>query len=76
MTSAWNDTKCGEYLDCKFYDNETGEVFFVEEQKKEGEEYADFVNKCEEIAQENFDYPEFLGLYTQEDAELLGFDTY
>ena len=43
MTSVWNDSNCGEYLDCKFYDRETGEVFFVEDKRQEGEEYEDFV---------------------------------
>ena len=73
---VWEATKVGEWLDAKFYDQESGEIFFVELRREEGEEIEDFINKCQEIADENFEAPEFCGLCSDDEAECLGYDTY
>lgn len=74
--SIWETTSVGEWLDAKFYDRECGEVFFVELKKEEGEEMEDFIAKCQEVADENFDYAVFDELIDSETAEVLGYDTY
>ena len=74
--SIWETTKVGEWLDAKFYDEECGEVFFVELKKEEGEEMEDFITKCQEVADENFDCAVFDELVDQETANILGYDTY
>ena len=66
----------GAWLDCEFIDRATGEVFFVEERKFEGECSEDFITKCQEIADENFSAPEFVRLVDPEEADILGYDTY
>ena len=73
---VWENTRVGEWLDAKFYDKETGEIFFVELKKEDGEDIEDFINKCQEVADENFDVAEFCGLYSDDEAEYLGYDTY
>lgn len=73
---VWECASVGEWLDAKFYDRETGEIFFVELQKEDGEEMEDFIQKCQEVADENFDYPVFDELVDAETAEILGYDTY
>lgn len=73
---VWDKTKVGEWLDAKFHDEETGEIFFVELKKEKGEDIVDFINKCQEIANENFSEADFYGLYSSNDAEMLGYDTY
>ena len=65
----------GEWLDACFEDEETGEVFFVEI-RKEHDTAEEFVAACLEIAEENFDEPHFLQIVEQEEAEILGYDTY
>lgn len=72
----WECTKVDEWLDAKFYDRETGEIFFVELKKEDGEEMEDFIAKCQDIADENFDYAVFDELVDKETAEVLGYDTY
>ena len=72
----FSEYKAGEWIDCEFIDDETGEVFFVEEKKEEGGSAEDFIARCEEIAQDNFDCPEFQRLVDPEEAEMLGYDTY
>ncbi len=72
----WEQTKVGEWLDAKFYDEESGEIFLVEWKKEDGEEMEDFIAKCQEIADENFDYAVFDELVDSETAEVLGYDTY
>lgn len=72
----WETTKVGEWLDAKFYDKESGEIFFVELKKEDGEEMEDFIAKCQEVADENFDDARFLGLVDGETADILGYDTY
>ena len=74
--SIWETTSAGEWLDAKFYDRESGEIFFVELKKEEGEEMEDFIAKCQEVADENFDYAVFDELVDEETAEVLGYDTY
>ena len=74
--TIWETTSVGEWLDAKFYDRECGEIFFVELRKEAGEEMEDFITKCQEIADENFDYAVFDELIDQETAEVLGYDTY
>ena len=72
----FSDYEAGEWLDCEFIDEETGEVFFVELQKEEGEDAEDFIAKCQEIADENFSDARFNRLVDPEEAETLGYDTY
>lgn len=72
----WNETRDGEWLDCRFQDEETGETFFVELKKEAGEEMEDFITKCQEVADENFSCAEFDGLVDGDTAEILGYDTY
>lgn len=69
-------TDDNEWLDCLF-DSE-GELFFVELKKQKNETARDFVNRCLEIAVDNFGEEEltFDGIYSAEYAESLGFDTY
>ena len=55
------------YKDYLFFDEETGENFFVE---------TNSLAKAVEIAREYFDEPTFVEVYTSAEAELLGFDTY
>ena len=74
--TIWETTRVGEWLDAEFYDEESGEVFFVELQKEAGEEMEDFITKCQEIADENFDCAVFDELVDGETAEMLGYDTY
>ena len=72
----WGMTKVGEYLDAKFYDKESGEIFLVEWKREEGEEMEDFITRCQETADENFESPQFCGLCSGLEAEYLGYDTY
>jgi hypothetical protein len=72
----WNETRDGEWLDCRFQDEETGETFFVELKKESGEEMEDFITKCQEVADEYFSDAEFDGLVDGDTAEILGYDTY
>lgn len=55
------------YKDYLFFDEETGENFFVE---------TNSLAKAVEIAREYFDDPTFVEVYTSAEAEILGFDTY
>lgn len=72
----WNETKDGEWLDCRFNDEETGETFFVELRKESGEEMEDFIARCQEVADEYFSDAEFDWLCDKDTAEILGYDTY
>lgn len=73
---VWECAKVGEWLDAKFYDEETGEIFLVEWKREEGEEIEDFINKCQKTADENFSDARFCGLCSGLEAEYLGYDTY
>ena len=55
------------YKNYLFFDEETGENFFVE---------TNSLAKAVEIAREYFDEPTFVEVYTVAEAEILGFDTY
>ena len=72
----WERTKIGKWLDAKFYDKESGEIFLVELKKEDGEEMEDFITKCQEVADENFDYAIFVALISEAEANCLGYDTY
>ena len=57
-----------EMFNYEFYDVETDELFFVQEENLE---------KAKEIANEYFNNPKFLGnVYDDVSAEMLGYDTY
>lgn len=51
----------------KFYDEETGEEFFVQEET---------LWKANEVAHKYFKRPFYQGEYTDQEAEWLGLDTY
>lgn len=72
----WEETRVGEWLDAKFYDKESGEIFLVEFKKEEGEEMEDFISRCQEVADDNFDYTVFVALISEAEADCLGYDTY
>ena len=73
---VWETTKVGKWLDAKFYDEESGEIFLVELKKEDGEEMDDFIIKCQEVADDNFDNALFVALISEAEADCLGYDTY
>ena len=73
---VWEATKVGEWLDAKFYDKESGEIFLVELKREDGEEMEDFIAKCQEVADDNFDNAVFVALISEAEADCLGYDTY
>lgn len=73
---VWETTKVSDWLDAKFYDKESGEIFLVELKREDGEEMEDFIAKCQEVADDNFDYAVFVALMSEADADCLGYDTY
>lgn len=73
---VWETTKVGKWLDAKFYDEESGEIFLVELKREDGEEMEDFIVKCQEVADDNFDYAVFVALISEAEADCLGYDTY
>lgn len=74
--TIFETTPAGEWLDARFQDDECGEIFFVELRKEGGETMEEFVERCREIANENFEAPVWIDLVDQKDAETLGYDTY
>ena len=56
-----------ELWDYLFEDDETGEVFFVE---------CETLEEAKRVARDNFDTPKYLGKYTVDEAEDLGYDTF
>ena len=72
----WEMTKVGEWLDAKFYDEESGEIFLVEWKREDGEEMEDFIARCQETADENFENARFVALVSGLEADYLGYDTY
>ena len=72
----WELTKVGEYLNAKFYDKESGEIFLVELRREDGETIEDFIARCQEVADENFSYACFTALCSRLEADYLGYDTY
>lgn len=73
---VWETTKVGKWLDAKFYDEESGEIFLVELKREDGEEMEDFIAKCQEVADDNFDNARFVALISEAEANCLGYDTY
>lgn len=73
---VWETTKVGKWLDAKFYDEESGEIFLVELKREDGEEMEDFIIKCQEVADDNFDNARFVALISEAEADCLGYDTY
>ena len=73
---VWDTTKIGTWLDAKFQDEETGEIFFVELKKEDGEDIEDFIQRCQDTADENFADARFCCLCSGLEAEYLGYDTY
>ena len=73
---VWECTKVGEWLDAKFHDVETGEIFLVEWKREEGEDIEDFIQRCQDTADENFSDARFVCLCSGLEAEYLGYDTY
>lgn len=73
---VWETTKVGKWLDAKFYDEESGEIFLVELKREDGEEMEDFIAKCQEVADDNFDNALFVALISEAEADCLGYDTY
>lgn len=68
-----------EYIDFLFADEETGEEFFVEldyDPEAQPNAIKDLYPKAKKIAKENFAKPKYLGVYSKEDADMLGLDTY
>ena len=76
MTMLFNEYPTNTWIDCEFIDHETGEIFFVELRKEENETPDHFIARCQEIADDNFDDAKFIRLVEQEEAEILGYDTY
>lgn len=64
-----------KYIDFMFVDDESGEEFFVE-LKDDGRNPKDLLKEAKKIAKENFEQPRFCGKYSQEEADILGYDTY
>lgn len=72
----WEQTKVGEWLDAKFYDKESGEIFLVEWKREANEEMEDFIARCQHTADENFAGACFVTLVSGLEADILGYDTY
>ena len=72
----WKVMQVGDWLDVLFEDEETGERFFVELQKEDGEDIEDFIVRCQEIADENFSNAQYIELVDSWYAEDIGYDTY
>jgi hypothetical protein len=68
-----------KHIDFLYQDEECGEKFFVElsyDPETVSNPETALAAEANIIALENFEEPEFLGVYSKEDAELLGYDTY
>jgi len=72
----WEAMQVGDWLDVLFEDEETGERFFVELQKEDGEDIEDFIARCQEVADENFSDARYIELVDSWYAEGIGYDTY
>ena len=64
-----------KYIDFLFHDIATGEDFLVE-LIMDGSELEDLLVQAQEIADENFSNAEFQEVVSEEDAEMMGLDTY
>lgn len=69
-----------EYLDFWFVDDESGEEFFVELSCEKGtprkEAIAMLTPQAMETAKDNFEDPRLIDVISEEEAVILGFDTY
>lgn len=69
-----------EYLDFWFVDDESGEEFFVELSCEKGtprkEAIAMLTPQAMETAKDNFEDPRLIDVISEEEAVMLGFDTY
>lgn len=69
-----------DYMDFWFYDDTTGEQFFVELECNPATPRKQAIKaltpKAIEIAKDNFDAPHLLDVISPEEAEILGYDTY
>ena len=65
-----------EYIDYLFEDEESGEMFFVEIVKTADKSYTDCFNEAWEIAELNFDSPQFIEEVDALTAETYGYDTF
>lgn len=69
-----------EYMDFWFVDDESGEEFFVELSCEKGtprkEAIAMLTPEAMEIARDNFEDPRLIDVVSEEEAVMLGFDTY
>lgn len=63
-----------ECLDFMFHDAETGETFFVEVRNNFC--YEECLAEAKKIAKENFEAPCLVDIFSQEEADFLGYDTY
>ena len=68
-------TSTHKYIDFLFHDIATGEDFLVE-LLMDGSEMDDLLVQAQEIADENFSNAEFQEVVSEEDAEMMGIDTY
>jgi hypothetical protein len=68
--------EAGEWLDCEFEDLDSGERFFVELKVEVDETAEEFVDRCFDMALEDFDEVEFVAIVPAEIAEIMGYDTY
>ena len=64
-----------KYIDFLFHDIATGEDFLVE-LEMDGSELEDLLVKAQEIADEYFSNAEFQEVVSEEDADMMGLDTY
>jgi hypothetical protein len=64
-----------KYIDFLFHDVATGEDFLVE-LVMDGSKLEDLLTQAQEIADENFANAEFQEVVSEEDAEMMGIDTY
>lgn len=69
-------TTTREYVDFLFHDLETGEDFFVELELTEDDDMDSLIVKAQEVADENFANAMFEEVYSAEEAEMMGYDTY
>ena len=65
-----------KWLDFLFFDNETGEEFFVELDMNLFQNLQDAIDVAKAVADENFDKAVFQYTVCQSDAEIMGLDTY
>lgn len=69
-------TTTREYVDFLFHDLETGEDFFVELEMTEDDDIDSLTIKAQEVADEFFANAMLEEVYSAEEAEKLGYDTY